>query len=86
MIDVLFAAWASGALFFDFTVWELFMPAAIFFVLVLEHLALTPRLMRLIDGRRWLVVAGRRFGRGRPHASPVVLDDNDLGVEDPGQY
>jgi len=42
--------------------------------------------MRLVDGRRWLVVAGRRFGRRRPHASPVVLDDNDLGVEDPGQY
>jgi len=42
--------------------------------------------MRLVDGRRWLVVAGRRFGRGRPHASPVVLDDDDLAVEDPGQY
>jgi hypothetical protein len=60
--------------------------AAIFFVLVLEHLALTPRLMRLIDGKRWLVVAGRRFGRRRPHPGPVVLDDDDLGVNDPGQH
>ena len=66
--------------------WELFARAAIFFVLVSEHLALTPRLMRLIDGRRWLVVAGRRFGRRRPHPGPVVLDDDDLGVDDPGQH
>ena len=60
--------------------------SAIFFVLVLEHLALTPRLVRLIDGRRWLVVAGRRFGRRRTRPGPVVLDDDDLGVNDPGQH
>ena len=86
MAEVLCAAWASGALFFDFTVWELFMRAAIFFVLVSEHLALTPGLMRLIDGRLWLVVARRRFGCGPPHPGPVMLDDDDLGVNDPGQH
>ena len=85
MIDVLFAAWASGALFFDFPLGTL-RASGDFFVLVLETLGSYPPSQALIDGRRRLVVAGCRFGRGRPHAGPVVLDDNDLGVEDPGQY
>jgi hypothetical protein len=43
----------------------------------------------IANGIAWVVLTRRRQASvwpRRPHAGPVVADDDDLGVEDPGKH
>jgi hypothetical protein len=86
MAEVPCVARAFGAFFFDFPVGNSSRASGDFLCARVRTFDSYSRPMRLIDGRLWLVVARRRFGCRRPHASPVVLDDDDLGVNYPGQH
>ena len=86
MAEVLCAGCAFGAPFFDFPVGNSSRASGDFLCARVRTFGSYSPLMRLIEGRRWLVVARCRFGRRRPHPGPVVLDDDDLGVNDPGQH